>query len=424
MEKTKILYFITRLDLGGAQASVLTTLKGLNKQQFEPYLAAGQGGRLDGKIKNEVKNLFFISALRHDVCLKWLLHDALATVQMGLLMRRVKPDIIHTNAPKAGILGRIAARIFWRKAKVVHTFHGLGFAKEQGEKRFKAFVSVEKFCARLTDVLVFVSRRNAAEAKKLGIGKGVRSELIRAGVNFRPVLPIHFDPAAKRASLHIPPKAKVVLAIANFKPLKNPLHFVLAAHKVLMQMKNVYFIYTGNGELKETTEKLVRSLGIEKQVIMPGWRSDVLELLAISDVYVSVSLREGLPMSLLEAMSMRVPAVCYDVDGIGEVITNNKTGFLVRSSDISGLAEKIKVLLRHKALRERFEAAIDKRDFSEFAIPAMIKKQEHLYRSLVPPSKKMAGRRRFFRSGKKYFKHFKPGDNHGLRNERAGTRGA
>ena len=185
----------------------------------------------------------------------------------------------------------------------------------------------------------------------MGIGKGVRSELIRAGVNFRPVLPIHFDPAAKRASLHIPPKAKVVLAIANFKPLKNPLHFVLAAHKVLMQMKNVYFIYTGDGELKETTEKLVRSLGIEKQVIMPGWRSDVLELLAISDVYVSVSLREGLPMSLLEAMSMRVPAVCYDVDGIGEVITNNKTGFLVRSSDISGLAEKIKVLLRHKALR-------------------------------------------------------------------------
>ena len=122
MEKTKILYFITRLDLGGAQASVLTTLKGLNKQQFEPYLAAGQGGRLDGKIKNEVKNLFFISALRHDVRLKWLLHDALATVQMGLLMRRVKPDIIHTNAPKAGILGRIAARIFCFHTSRFHYF--------------------------------------------------------------------------------------------------------------------------------------------------------------------------------------------------------------------------------------------------------------------------------------------------------------
>lgn len=62
-------------------------------------------------------------------------------------------------------------------------------------------------------------------------------------------------------------------------------------------------------------------------MLFPGWRSDALELLAISDVYASVSLREGLPMSLLEAMSMRVPAVCYDVDGIGEVITNNKTGF-------------------------------------------------------------------------------------------------
>ena len=207
----------------------------------------------------------------------------------------------------------------------------------------------------------------------------------------------------------------MVLAIANFKPLKNPLHFVLAAHKVLMQMKNVYFIFTGDGELKEATEKLIHSLGIEKQVILPGWRSDILELLAISDVYVSVSLREGLPMSLLEAMSMRVPVVCYDVDGIGEVVTNNKTGFLVRPSDISTLAEKIKVLLRHTSLRERFEATIDKRDFSEFAIPAMIKKQEHLYRSLVPPAKKMFGRRRFFRY-KKHFKHSKPGDKNGLRN--------
>ena len=415
MEKTKILYFITRMDQGGAQASVLTTLKTLNKQQFETYLATGPGGRLDGRLKNDARNVFFITALRHDIRPKYVFHDLAALFQMGRVLRRVKPDIVHTNAPKAGVLGRIAARLFWRKAKVVHTFHGLGFAKEHGEKQFKFFVTVEKFCARFTDVLVFVSRRNAAEAKKLGIGKGVRTELIRAGVNFRPVLPIHFDPAAKRASLHIPQKAKVVLAIANFKPLKNPLHFVLAAHKVLMQMKNVYFIFTGDGELKEATEKLIHSLGIEKQVILPGWRSDILELLAISDVYVSVSLREGLPMSLLEAMSMRVPVVCYDVDGIGEVVTNNKTGFLVRPSDISTLAEKIKVLLRHTSLRERFEAAIDKRDFSEFAIPAMIKKQEHLYRSLVPPAKKMFGRRRFFRY-KKHFKHSKPGDKNGLRN--------
>ena len=415
MDKTKILYFITALDQGGAQNSVLTTIKRLDKREFEPYLAAGKGGRLDGKAKREHKNLFFIPALKHDVRARYFFHDALAILQMGLLMRKIRPDIVHTNAPKAGILGRLAARIFWRKAKVVHTFHGLGFAKEHGEKHFDFFVKTEKFCASLTDVLVFVSKKNAAEAAQLGIGKGVRSEIIRAGIDFDRRLPRNFNPAAKKNALRLPPTSRVVLAIANFKPLKNPIHFVLAAYKVLSQMKNVYFIFTGDGELKEATEKLIHNLGIEKQVILPGWRSDILELLAISDVYASVSLREGLPMSLLEAMSMRVPVVCYDVDGIGEVVTNNKTGFLVRPSDISALAEKIKVLLRHSALRERFEAAIDKRDFSEFAIPAMIKKQEHLYRSLVPPTKKMFGRRRFFRR-KKHFKHSKPGDNHGLRN--------
>lgn len=415
MEKTKILYFITRLDQGGAQASVLMTLKNLNKQQFETYLACGAGGRLDGKMKSDAKNIFFLSALRHDVRLKNFFCDLWAVFQMGRVLRRVKPDIVHTNAPKAGILGRLAARIFWRKAKVVHTFHGLGFAKEHGEKQFKFFVAVEKFCAKFTDVLVFVSRKNAAEAKQLGIGKGVRTELIRSGVNFNPILPLKFDPAAKKASLKIPANAKVVLALSNFKPLKNPLHFVLAAYKVLSQMKNVYFIFTGDGQLKQTAETLAKNLSIEKQVLFPGWRSDPLELLAISDVFASVSLREGLPMSLLEAMSMRIPAVCYDVDGISEVVTDNKTGFLVKPNDINTFADKLKVLLRHAALRERFEAAIDHRDFSEFTSSTMIKKQERLYRSLVPPTKKNGGKRRFFRK-RRNFKKSNSGVKNGLRN--------
>lgn len=404
MEKTKILYFITRLDQGGAQASVLSTLKTINKQQFDTYLATGPGGRLDHKFKGEERHLFFIKALKHDVKAKYVFHDLVALVQMGLVLRKVRPDIVHTNAPKAGILGRIAARIFWRKAKVVHTFHGLGFAKEQGEKHFKFFVWVEKTCAKFTDVLVFVSRKNAAEAKELGIGKGVRCEIIRAGVNFNPILPLKFDPVAKKASLNIPANAKIVLALANCKPLKNPLHFVFAAYKVLQQMKNVYFIFTGDGPLKDQVCTLVKNLNIEKQVLFPGWRNDALELLAISDVYASVSLREGLPMSLLEAMSMRVPAVCYDVDGISEVITNNKTGFLVQPSDINTFADKLKVLLKHPQLLERFEANIDRRDFSEFTATTTVKKQERLYRSLVPPTKKNGGRRRFFRRKRKFTK--------------------
>ena len=411
MQKTKILYFITRLDQGGAQASVLATMKTINKQQFDTYLATGPGGRLDGKFKGEPDHLFFIKALKHDVKAKYVFHDLVAFFQMGFILRKVRPDIVHTNAPKAGILGRLAARTFWRSAKVVHTFHGLGFAKEQGEKHFKFFVWVEKTCAKFTNVLVFVSRKNAAEAKELGIGKGVRTEIIRAGVNFNPILPLKFDPVAKKASLNIPANAKVVLALANCKPLKNPLHFVFAAYKVLQQMKNVYFIFTGDGPLRNQVLTLISNLNLEKQVLFPGWRNDALELLAISDIYASVSLREGLPMSLLEAMSMRVPAVCYDVDGISEVVTNNKTGFLVAPSDINTFADKIRVLLSHKQLMERFEANIDRRDFSEFTAATMVKKQERLYRSLVPPTKKNGGKRRFFRHKRRYFKPTNQGAN-------------
>ncbi len=404
MVKTKILYLITALDQGGAQNSVLTTIKRLDKREFECYLAAGKGGRLDGKAKRELKNLHFIPALKHDVRVKYFFHDALAMLQMGLLMRKIRPDIVHTNAPKAGILGRLAARVFWRKAKVVHTFHGLGFAKEHGEKHFDFFVKTEKFCASLTDVLVFVSKKNAAEAASLGIGAGVRSEIIRAGIDFERKLPHNFAASGKKASLKIPPTARVVLAIANFKPLKNPIHFVLAAYKVLGQIKNVYFIYTGDGPLKPAATSLAGHLGIEKQILFPGWRGDSDELLAIADVYVSTSLREGVPMSLLEAQAHRVPAVCYDVDGVSEVISDNRTGFLVKANDIAALAEKIKALLRNNGLRERFKENIARRDFGEFTVPVMIRRQEQLYRSLVPP-KRAGGKKPFYhhsRGGKRF----------------------
>ncbi len=401
MAKIKILYVITRLDQGGAQDSVLTTIKRLDRRQFEPYLAAGPGGRLDGKVKREFKNLYFIPALKHDVHVRYGLHDMWAVWQLGRLMRRLRPDIVHTNAPKAGILGRIAARIFWRKSKVVHTFHGLGFAKEQGEKHFSFFVKTEKFCAKFTNALIFVSKKNASEAARLGINKGVRNEIIRAGISFERKLPANFDPTAKKAALKIPATARFVLALANFKPLKNPLHFVLAANKVLSTNKNVYFMYTGDGPLKETAENLAKHLGIEKQVLMPGWRGDTDELLAISDVYVSTSLREGVPMSILEAQAHQVPTVGYDVDGISEVVTNNRTGFLVPPKDIARLAEKITALLRNRSLLERFKQNIARRDFGEFTVPVMIRRQEQLYRALVPQAR--AGRT-FYKRRKTYTK--------------------
>ena len=86
MAKTKILYLITAFDQGGAQNSVLTTVKRLDRREFEPYVAAGPGGRLDGKVKREFKNVYFISALRHDVHPRYCLHDLIVVWQMGWLM--------------------------------------------------------------------------------------------------------------------------------------------------------------------------------------------------------------------------------------------------------------------------------------------------------------------------------------------------
>lgn len=383
MGKTKVLYIITALDQGGAQQSVLSSVKQLPCLGFETYLATGKGGRLDKKAQDEIKNLYFLSALKHDVSWRYALYDVWAVWQMGRLMRKMKPDIVHTNAPKAGVLGRIAARVFWRKAKVVHTFHGLGFAKEQGEKHFRFFVRTEKFCAKLTDALVFVSKKNASEAAKLGICKKKSGKIIRAGIDFNRPLPASFNPAAKRASLHIPPTGRIVLSLGNFKPLKNPLHFVLAAYTILTKHPNTYFIYTGDGPLKKAAENLIQHLNIDTHVLFPGWRDDADELLAMSDVYLTTSLREGLPVSVLEAQAHKVPVVGYDIDGMCEIIRDNHTGFLVPANDIKKIAAKVCVLLRYPRIYERLIQNIEKRDYREFSTAVMLRRQAQLYRRLV-----------------------------------------
>ncbi|HOX23226.1 MAG TPA: glycosyltransferase, partial [Elusimicrobiales bacterium] len=171
---------------------------------------------------------------------------------------------MHTHSSKAGILGRLAAKMEGVPV-LIHTFHGFGFTPGQSAPLRKAFELAERFCARFTDGLVFVSEANRAEAHAKGIGDAKRYRLIRSGIELSRY-PARTNRAEKLAALglrsitghpaELGPEAKIVLSIANLKPQKNPLDMVRAAALVCAREPKAVFIFTGDGPLRAETERL------------------------------------------------------------------------------------------------------------------------------------------------------------------------
>ncbi|MDR1123149.1 MAG: glycosyltransferase [Elusimicrobiota bacterium] len=385
MDRTKIAFIITRLELGGAQKSVLYSARNIDKTRFESYLLTGAGGYFDTYAQENIENVFFIPALQRTIN---PFKDLSAFAQIILALVKIKPQIVHTNSSKAGILGRAAAYFYKRRSpwslikkypKIVHTVHGFGFNDRQNFLTRTFYILLEQFFADKSDVLVFVSIADLQTAIKLKIAPAEKCRLIRAGIELKTKSDFkNFDRTAKLAALGLPAESKIILCPANLKPQKNPLDMVRAAKIVCAQMPEAVFLFLGTGPLKKETETLIKDFGLQNNFKLLGHRNDVAQLLAIADVFALSSLWEGLPMALIEAISMQVPAVCYDAGGIAEVLHNGQNGALVQTGDYKGLAGGILNILYVNFTFDFPTAAL-----KEFDIKAMLKQQQQLYADLL-----------------------------------------
>ena len=367
---TKVALIITKLDLGGAQKSVLYTARHIG-DNFEPFLLCGPGGSLDKYAKDHIKNLFFIKPLIRQIN---PIKDILAFKELAKKLKEINPQIVHTNCPKAGILGRIAAKLF-TKAKVIHTTHGFVFYEGQNIFKKYFYILIERFAALFADYMVFVSNKDLQTALKYKITTPKKARLIRAGVTPKTKESLRFNKTKLFEELGIKEGTKIVLQIANLKPEKNPIESVKIASLVCKQIPNTIFLYTGTGPLKEKTENLIKEFKLESNFKLIGERDDIPHLLSIADVFLLTSIREGLPMALLEALFMKIPAVCYNVGGIAAVLKNGENGVLIPFNDTKKTAESIiNILQGNFAFKEQSLALMQ-----DFDIKDMLLKQQELY---------------------------------------------
>ena len=379
MNKIKVCHIITMLELGGAQINTLYTVSKLDRERFTPVLISGAVGILDEETYGIAGlKTYFVRELVRPIR---PLSDLIAVAKIYRLLRAERPDIVHTHSSKAGILGRIAASLA-RVPVVIHTYHGFGFNDFQNILSRQAFIMAEKIVAPLATRFIAVTKEDIAKGLRYGIGPEEKYSLIRSGIDASKYSSSDQDKARFKKELGIDPEDRVVTTIGPFKPQKNLLDFVRACSLIVKGLPASRFLIVGDGEQRAMIEALVEKLGLKDRVELLGWRKDIERILNATDVFVMTSLWEGLPRSILEAMSLGLPVVANAVDGIKEIVNDGVTGYLVRPRDIETLSEKVLHILNNPdaaaEMGKKARGSIDR----QYDINYMVKQQEELYVTL------------------------------------------
>lgn len=238
--------------------------------------------------------------------------------QLKQLAITVGYDIVHCHTPIAAMCTRIACRKLRQKGtKVFYTAHGFHFYKGAPLKNWLLYYPVEKICAYFTDVLLTINREDFTFAKKKLRAKKIEY-IPGVGVDLEKFGNVKLDQAKKRRELGIPEKAPLLLSVGELNENKN--------HETVIRAivgLDAYYIIAGKGNLQEHLQGVINELGVTERVKLIGYRSDVAELYQTADVYVLPSIREGLNVSVMEAMASGLPVVCGRIRGNTDLIDEN-----------------------------------------------------------------------------------------------------
>lgn len=301
--------------------------------------------------------------------------------QLRQLVKREDYDVVHVHAPVAGFVTRFALRSMLRPS-VVYTAHGFHFHSGGDRLRNAVFAGLEKLAAPWTDELIVINREDAEAAERLRLAApdhlhhfpGIGVDLER----FRARRPTPDEAAATRAELGLRPDVPLVLMIAEFIPRKRHEDAINAFTAV---WGDAELLLVGKGPLVEEMQQLAASLGISRRVRFLGYRDDIPRLLGIAELLILPSLQEGLPMSVLEAMSVGVPVIATDIRGTRDLLEDG-AGVLVPVDSPAALAHAMNALLSNPARRDELRRAAAER-VGRFALPVLLELHERLYERLL-----------------------------------------
>ncbi len=382
MRPLRVTHVITRLVVGGAQENTILSCALIDRERFPSDIVSGPQTGSEGDLFAECAArgvpLAIEPSLVREVNPR---RDPVSIVRLAARFRRTRPDIVHTHSSKAGIVGRVAARLAGVPV-VIQTAHGWGFHAEQSFAERNLFIALERACAPLADALVVVAEPNRGLGLELGIGRPEQYHLIRSGIELEQY---RNDPAAGRAiraELGLPAGAFVFGAVGRLSDQKAPQDAMAAFARIAARHPASCFVFVGDGPLRGAVEAQARAAGLADRVRFPGLRRDVGAFLSAFDVFVLSSRWEGLPRVVPQAMAAGLPVVATAVDGTPEAVAEGVSGHLVPPGDVEGLARRMDELAgdpaRARALGQGGLARVD-----EFSARRMVDQLAALYTRLA-----------------------------------------
>ncbi|MGE5307950.1 MAG: glycosyltransferase, partial [Deltaproteobacteria bacterium] len=267
---------------------------------------------------------------------------------------------------------------------VVHTVHGWSFNDLQPAFVRMLYRRLERLCANFTSTIVVVSENDRDRGLKAGIGRQEQYALIRYGIN---AVRYSETDGNARKEWGIADGRYCIGNISCLKPQKAPLDYIEYCVRVKRKLPGCKFVLVGDGELRPKVEKMISARGMERDIILTGWRRDIPGLLASFDMLVLTSLWEGLPIAVLESLAAGKPVAATDTGGIREVIDDGRTGLLVSPRDMDSLAEKTVRLLQDRDKMSSIARAARAKLGEEYSLEGMAARLSRVYTLSTPYEK-------------------------------------
>ena len=361
--KIKVLRILNRFNIGGPVYNATYLTKYLNSDLYDTLLIGGEPERHEqsaGYILDDLHVAFKqLKFMRRAVS---PFYDLISLIQIIFIIYKFRPNIIHTHAAKAGLLGRLASLFYYKKVKLVHTYHGNVFEGYFSNFKNRILIFIERFLAKKSTKIIAISKLQSQDLiYKYKIREQEKIERVPLGFDlYRFTENTNYKREKLRKEFNVKDKTILITIIGRIVPIKNHQLFIdvinYCKNKSTMSIKA---LIVGDGS---ETEKLIdyviksklsfsyKVLNKECDVLFTSWRSDIDSILAASDIVCLTSLNEGTPVSIIESMASETASISTNVGGVSDIIENNISG-IVSSKDVNDYGENLLKMIEDDNLR-------------------------------------------------------------------------
>jgi glycosyltransferase involved in cell wall biosynthesis len=386
-EPVRVVRIIARLNVGGPALHVSYLARGLASRGYATTLLAGQIASGESSMAFVADELGVeiepIATLRRELS---PLDDLRTLVRIVRVLRRVRPQILHTHTAKAGTLGRVASLLAGsaRPPIVIHTFHGHVLRGYFSPAVTTVYRTLERVLARFTTRLVAVSPETRDELVALGVSPAERFSVIRLGLDLEQRVASAPGAAhALRDRLGIAADVFVIGWVGRMTAIKNVPDVLAAFAELRERGVEATLCLVGDGPERASVEQRAHELGIEDHVVFAGYEHELGAYYELFDVLVLTSANEGTPVVAIEALAKGTPVVATAVGGVGDVVSDGVDGVLVTVGDVVAIATALERLAHDPELGRRMGAVGAKRAGDRYRVERLVDDIDALYRELL-----------------------------------------